>query len=313
MFGLVLALALATADPGLAALEGADARVATVAWRLQTSNAELCPVKSTIAGFAVETLGQYQPQARPAVSARIGAGRQPVVQSVVLGGIAERAGLRRGDVLTRINGWPTPRDLPLRASYEATARTQAMIDNALKSPPMMLEAHRGKSVKTLRITGVTGCASRVEIVTGTTLDARADGRNVQISGALVELTTNDDELAIVIAHELAHNILKHAPRPPDTRARGFFSVLQREQGNARLREAELAADRLGVWLFARAGYDIDAVVPFWMKLGQIAADSGSDDGKHPQWNNRIDRIAAAVAEVKSQRALGIPVLPPDRP
>lgn len=64
MFGLVLALALATADPGLAALEDADARVATVAWRLQTSNAELCPVKSILAGFAVETLGQYQPQAR---------------------------------------------------------------------------------------------------------------------------------------------------------------------------------------------------------------------------------------------------------
>jgi hypothetical protein len=315
MFGTLLALAITSASPGLAALETADARVAAIAWRLQTSNAELCSETTPLAGFTVQTLAQYQPAVRADVAARIGRGRQPSVQTVVPGGAADRAGLRPGDVVTRINGWPTPKDLPPRASYEATARTQAMIDAALKSPPLMLEIHRGKLRKTLPVTGMVGCASRVEIVTGRAFNAQADGQYVQISGSLVDFATNDDELAIVVAHELAHNILHHRARRPETEqdSRGIFAVLKLGRRDAELRNDEFEADWLGVWLLARAGYDIDAVVPFWMRLGQNAADGASSDNTYPDWSNRIDRAAAAVAEVKAQRAAGVRLVPSNLP
>jgi hypothetical protein len=313
MFGFAIALVLTIASPGLAALQDADSRVAAIAWRLQTSNAALCSETAPLAGFAIQTLAQYQPAVRVAVAAQTGLNRQPGVQSVVAGGVADRAGLKPGDVLTRINGWPTPQDLPPIASYEATARTQAMIDAALKRPPLMLEIQRRRVRKTLSITGVTGCASRVEIVTDTTINAQADGRYVQISGALVDFTANDDELATAIAHELAHNILHHpGNRDTEEASHGVFAALAKvgsKSGGGKLRQNEFEADRLAIWLVARAGYDVDAVVPFWTRLAQQSADGVLPDGTHPDWNDRIDRTAAAVAEVKRQRASGAALVP----
>jgi hypothetical protein len=300
MFGIVLALAIAAPSPELAMLKNADARVAAIAWRLQTANAPLCTETAPLAGFTIETLAQYQPSVRAVVAAQTGLGARPQVQHVVEGAPADLAGLRAGDVLTAINGVATSRDLPEQASYAATATAQAMIDTGLKAPPLVLRISRGRAVRTVRIKGVPGCASQVEIVTGESMNAHADGHYVQVMGSLVDFAANDDELATVVAHELAHNILHHPARAENEKAsRGIFARFG--DGSAELRRTEFAADRLAVWLIARAGYDLDAVVPFWTRLGQ---KSVPETGPYPDWNERTDRVAAAVAEVKAQREAG---------
>ncbi|WP_293881612.1 M48 family metallopeptidase [Sphingomonas sp.] len=309
---IALALAFAAPDPGVAALQAADARVAAIAWRLQTANAPLCSDVAPLAGFSVQTLAQYQPSVRATVVAQTGLGRQPAVQAVVSGGAGDLAGLRVGDVLIAIDGTATPADLPTRASYDVTAKTQAMIEAALKTPPLTLRLMRGKSVRTVGMTGVSGCVSRVEIVTGRIINAEADGHYVQVSGSLVDFTTNDDELATVIGHELSHNILHHRLRlDTDKVSRGIFAGFGK--GGARLRKTEYEADRLGVWLVARAGYDVDAIVPFWSRLGRRTGLGILSDGTHPSWGDRIARVAAAVAEVKAQRAKGVALIPTELP
>ncbi|MDB5713663.1 MAG: hypothetical protein JWO15_1060 [Sphingomonadales bacterium] len=305
MFGIFLAIALAAPIPELATLQDADARVAAIAWRLQTANAALCTEIAPLAGFTVETLGQYQPSVRAVVAAQTGLGARPQVRDVVKGAPADLAGLQVGDVLSAINGVATSQDLPEQASYAATATAQAMIDAGLRAPPLVLRLLRGQAVRTVRIEGVPGCASQVEIVTGENMNAQADGRYVQVSGSLVDFAANDDELATVVAHELAHNILHHPVRAENEKAsRGIFARFG--DGSAELRKTEFEADRLAVWLIARAGYDLDAVVPFWTRLGQ---KSVPETGPYPDWNERTDRVAAAVAEVKSQRATGSDLKP----
>jgi hypothetical protein len=305
---LTLALAVAADDQGLASLSAADERVAAIAWQLQTVDASLCSETAPLPGFTVQTLAQYQPSVRASVLSRHHFERRPIVQTVAVGGPANRAGLRKGDVLLEINGVATPRELPLTASYGATAKTQALIDTALAKPPLILRIMRGRLRKTMRLIGIAGCASRVEIVTEGNLNAQADGQNILITGSLVDFADNDDELATIIAHELAHNILHHKVRlDSEKTARGLFARFGRRGGQ--IRETEFDADRMAVWLLARAGYDVDRVVPFWMRLGQRAGVSDTSDGTHPGWNERIDRAAAAVVEVKAQRAAGVPLLP----
>ena len=249
-------LALAVSDPGVAALQVADARVAAIAWQLQTANAPLCSETDPLPGFTVQTLAQYQPSVRASANP-VGRPleRRPIVQAVIVGGPAGKAGLKTGDVLLAVDGSPTPRELPARASYDGTARTLAMIDAALQKPTLVLHILRGKLKRTIRLGGVIGCASKVEIVTENSLGAQADGQYVQITGSLVDFAANDDELATIIAHELAHNILHHKVRlESEKTARGLFASFGKREVN--IRRTELDADRMAVWLIARAGYDV---------------------------------------------------------
>jgi hypothetical protein len=309
MLPAFLILTLVATDPGVAALRAADARVAAIAWQLQTANAALCSETAPLPGFTVQTLAQYQPSVRASANpVRRPLERRPIVQAVIAGGPAAKAGLRSGDVLLAVDGSPTPRDLPPHASYDGTAKTQAMIDTALRKPPLGLYVLRGKRKRTIRLAGVIGCASKVEIVTDDSLAAQADGQYVQITGSLVDFATNDDELATIIAHELAHNILHHKVRiESEQTAGGLFARFGRREVN--IRRTEFDADRMAVWLIARAGYDVDAIVPLWARLGQQAGSDTPSDGSHPDWSERIDRAAAAVAELKTQRAAGVPLLP----
>jgi hypothetical protein len=309
MIPALLLLALTASDPAVAALQAADARVAAIAWQMQTANAPLCSETAPLPGFTVQTLAQYHPSVRASANP-IGRSleKRPIVQAVIADAPAGKAGLKAGDVLLAVDGSPTPRDLPARASYDGTARTLAMIDAALQKPPIALHILRGRLKRTIRLSGVIGCASKVEIVTETSLGAQADGQYVQITGSLVDFAANDDELATIIAHELAHNILHHKVRlESEKTARGLFARFGKREDS--IRRAEFDADRMAVWLIARAGYDVDAVVPLWARLGQQVGSETPSDGSHPDWSERIDRAAAAVADLKAQRAAGAALVP----
>jgi Zn-dependent protease with chaperone function len=308
MLANLLTLALIALDPGITALQSADARVGTIAYRLQTANVALCSDVEPLAGFEVQTIAQYQPDVRAAVTAQTGIGRQPNVKVIIADGAADRAGLKIGDTLTAINGTPTPDDLPVRASYASLAKAQHMIDDALKKPPIILSIIRGASEHTIEISGIPGCASRVEVATGKGLRARADGSLVQISSTLVDFAENDNELAAIVAHELSHNILHHHLRfATEKVSRGVFAGLGKN--GEELRKSEYEADRLGVWLVARAGYDITAIEPLWSRLGRHMGHTTILGSTHPDWKDRTAQVSAAVAEIRSQRAAALPLIP----
>src|SRR3546814_14345684 len=59
---------------------------------------------------------------------------------------------------------------------------------------------------------VAGCASDFRVEARDTESGAADGRLVLISAGLAAFAADDDELAAAVAHELAHNILRHRER-----------------------------------------------------------------------------------------------------
>ncbi|MBA3897251.1 MAG: M48 family metalloprotease [Sphingomonadaceae bacterium] len=309
MLLLVFALVAAGApDAGLDALRAADLRVATIGWRLQTANVALCRDVVALPGFTVQTLSQYPPGTRAAARQVLGLGGRPAVGVIVPGSPADRIGLQAGDTIAAIDGAPTSDAVAPRASYESTAKVEADVEAALAHAPAKIVVERSGARRTFALAGDKGCASRVQIVPGGKLDASADGRYVEISGGLYDFAANDDELAVAIAHELAHNILGHRARlDSEGVSRGLFAGFGKS--GAALRATEFEADRLGVWLVARAGYDVDAIVPFWTRIGAKTGAGILSDGTHPRWKDRIARAAAAVAELKAQRTAGWPLIP----
>ena len=151
-----------------------------------------------------------------------------------------------------------------------------------------------------------GCATRFQLVPSRRLNALADGRYVQVTTAITEYVADDEELAAVLAHEFAHNVLRHRARlDAQEVARGFFGNFGR---NARLiRTTETEADQLSVYLLERAGFDPEAPVRFWSRFGRRGLNFlGSPT--HPNWRRRIEMFQAEIAAIRQARSQGqVPV------
>ncbi len=116
------------------------------------------------------------------------------------------------------------------------------------------------------------------------------GRVAVYSALIVKLRLTDAELAAVMGHEISHALREHA-REKLSQAAGVNAVLGvassvigvdvtgvGSQGYELLvglpnsREMETEADRMGVELMARAGYDPAAAANVWVKIDQASND-----------------------------------------
>jgi predicted Zn-dependent protease len=124
------------------------------------------------------------------------------------------------------------------------------------------------------------------------------GKMAIYTGLIQKLNATDDEIAAVMGHEIAHALREHArervSRQMGTQmavgiAGALFGIGELGQGlgnmvadvtlnlpNSRLHETE--ADRIGVELAARAGYDPKAAIRLWEKMAK-----GSKGGQPPKW------------------------------
>ena len=289
----VLMIALAVASPQAVAirrLADQDLRVATIGYRLARASSELCPGQIAPSGLVLQDAAQYAPEDRGAAREALGLADAVTVVGVVKGSAAEAAELRDGARIVAVGGAPVDASVA-HDGYARVAQAEDALERALRGGDAVVTGRLQDRTVTVRLHPQPGCSSRFQIVPGRALNAKADGRYIQIDGAMVDFAGTDADLAVVIAHELAHNVLRHKAL------------------HMRSQEAEYQADRLGVWLMARAGYDVSAVVPFWTRLGQRTGLGILSDGSHPRWRARVAAVAAAVKAVKAQQAAHQPLIP----
>jgi predicted Zn-dependent protease len=117
-----------------------------------------------------------------------------------------------------------------------------------------------------------GCYGNVRLARSTQVNAFASGSTVIMTTALLDFLKSDDELAVVLGHEMSHNILKH-PDLLDEQGVPGKGILRGIGKNAsRVWKTEEEADRFGIKLVWRAGYDVNAAIPFWRRyLGRYDA------------------------------------------
>ena len=142
------------------------------------------------------------------------------------------------------------------------------------------------------------------------------GKIAVYSGLLDTLKLTDDEVAIVLAHEIAHALREHArERMAKSELTNLgVSLLGQKFGNGNYnslfqaggalltlkfsRSDETDADIVGLELSSRAGYDPRAGITLWRKM--TAGSKGAPPqwlSTHPSGNNREKEIQQHLPEV----------------
>jgi predicted Zn-dependent protease len=149
------------------------------------------------------------------------------------------------------------------------------------------------------------------------------GKIAVYSGLIDRLKITDEELAAVMGHEIAHALREHARermgRQQATNAGAAvigvgveiltgvrMGGLTNTFGQAffvlpNSRENEQEADRIGVELAARAGYDPRAAITLWEKMAKVGG------GAPPQWLSTHPSHATRISDLKDYSARVLPL------
>ncbi|MBK6005484.1 M48 family metallopeptidase [Ramlibacter ginsenosidimutans] len=145
------------------------------------------------------------------------------------------------------------------------------------------------------------------------------GKIAVFTGLLQQLQVTDDELAMVLGHEMAHALREHArERIAKTQGTGALLSLGAQLfglgqlGNVAAdigtqllslkysRDDETEADLVGLELGARAGFNPEAAVSLWEKMDRAAGAGGGMAflSTHPSGPDRMRRLKENIPRVE---------------
>lgn len=299
----------------LEALQQADQRVADIGWRLLASSVDLCPMRSDALGITLHNLAQYAPEVRrTAQQAFAFSGGLPSVLSVAKNSPAAMAGVKPNDILVRIGSnslsaiGPTPPAPAAAASYAAIDRAMRLLEELPGGQGVELALLRGGEELTVMLRPQTICRSRIELAPSNAGNANANGEVAQISSRLAVLLAKDDELALVLGHEVAHNQLGHPGRIASEKLMSGLLPGLGPKGK-QLRDMERSADRFGLLMAARAGFDYRIAPSFWERFTRRSGLGSIWATTHPNAKNRREHLATVVTEIDQGKCAPSPIDP----
>lgn len=310
---------VATAPPtprvtaGLESYMQQRARVERVGFRLRHAAAPACAKTNESKaelGLIVWSLANFSnDEDRAHLQSAFALTNAVTVALAVADAPASRAGLKAGDVLTHVDG------VPLGDGKGATERFIQVSNAAAQRGPVRITLASGRTVIAQP---QTVCEFPTLLVRSPEINAAADGRVLAITSGLFELTRNDDELALILGHELAHNTLGHLKAAETKEKPGsLLDAFVRATIGAAVAKAvtrpysienEKEADYVGLYLMARAGYDITAAESFWRRLNDTTRAT-SVNLTHPSGEARLQALQTAIAEIKAKQKAKKPLEP----
>ncbi len=130
------------------------------------------------------------------------------------------------------------------------------------------------------------------------------GGKVVVFTGLLHVTANDDQLAAVLGHEVAHALAHHASERlarQDREGGGLLAALREKKYD---REQESEADHIGVFLMTFAGYDPRQAVAFWQHMKQLGDQQRRPPeilSDHPSDEKRIEQLQAWVPKAEAAK------------
>ena len=307
----VMSPKVAAAAEALTRMASMQDRLYKVAAPLLINNAELCKTQArNLLGFTARNRYWYPGEYNEAAQVAFGMGERLQVTGVLAGSGAARAGLKRGDELISASG----KTLPTGPS--ASSSVGAVFGPLVASRAnLAMVIERDQKERQLSIPITRACGFVIELGNADNINSYADGQRVMVTRGMLHFAQSDEELAVLLAKGMAHNILGHATLTRSNSTIGSVidnlanvrpdtSMLIGSAGiKAMPAELDIAADNLSLYLLARAGYSVDAAAPFWKRLAANypATVLNSYVANHPGNAARLAAIDKSVAEIKAKQ------------
>lgn len=291
------------------------------------SAVSMCPDKRRYTtGAWFWTRDVFPEHLQDAAANKYGASDLIQVGLVRAGSPAALAGLMLGDVPVRVDDWAVPTgDGAFKVFIDH-------LDERLQQPtPLVFSVRRGQApLLQLSVVPKQICDYRLVVEPSDDKNAYADGERVVVFKGMMEFLRTDEELATVVAHEVAHNAMGHvaaqntnavvgglfglvldvAAAAAGVNTQGGFAKLGAQVGAGTYSVGfEQEADYVGLYLMARAGYDETKAPNLWRRMAVLNPQAIQHRTSHPTTPERFVALEQSVAQIEQKRRAKLPLDP----
>jgi len=350
-------IAAGTVDAQRATIEAyleRSQRIDDIAWPILVANADLCwerrkesfglvlgNAKSIVE--AVDGLTEAQVRA-------VGYDDMPVVLRVPAGSPAGRAGVKAGARPVRVGDDDINGSMDKLVStinvykslQEKASRADGDLDSIAKPLRITFEQDGARFETALSLETV--CDIGVDTRETNAINASASGSRVQINRGLLNYYPDDNDVAVIVGHEIAHVLGRHVPKqrrnsmvslypvwgvPAQLGASLFdtmfggalerFAGVETPPGQAGMtrlnnrvlgtRDFEQEADYIGLYIASRGGVDISEAERVFDGFAKISPRSTYGTRSHPVTPQRVLAVKATREEIEAKQATGEELIP----
>lgn len=296
-------------------------RIMRVGYPILEKNAPLCEATQDgqryHLGIHISTASFIKNIPDVASNTRIDA--MPSIVYITPGSPADKAGLKPMDVITHVND--TALD---KSSLTSNLKEYLNLLNEDKeSEKVKITVSRNGTVFSKTLQKKKICPYLLLTEVSTEVNAYADGNSIYITTAIEGLADKDQELALVIGHEMAHNTMQHINKKTTNAVLGSLAdvsigiltgvqsdLFTQVGASAYTQSFESEADYFGIYYTARAGYDISQAPELWRKMATRSPRSIHLQGStHPSSAKRYLALKAAAEEIATKKQSGKEIIP----
>ena len=299
-------------DPVLDGLLLRQERIYRIAAPLIIKNAVLCRTQARpLLGFTAKNQYSYPHELTAAARQNLGLDERLQVMQILDGSGAIRAGLKRGDILQTIQ------DLAIPTGPQAEPETARMLSPILKNlSEINITVIRQNQPITVNVPLTLACAFAIDVGNAQHVNAYADGRRILLTRGLLDSFAADEDVAVIIAREIAHNVLQHAKQLQQMATLSMVidnlllfkpdQIAANSSNGIKITPEKMdqEADRLALFILARAGYDIATFTRVMQKLAQTPNSSQALTylTLHPWTEGRQSVIQATIKEIRQKQS-----------
>ena len=304
--------------------------VKSIGYRINSSNADICNKTDFNSGITYANENVIGLKIVKYFPSKLNLGSKVSIIDIVENSPADKAGLSVGDIILEVYDYKFPE------GKNALKKISKNFNDFEEKEVKKIKIDRNGEILTFDINQKKICNYPVIFTQDKIVNAYADGKSIIMTQGMVDYVKDDNEIALVIAHELAHNDRGHLDAVKkntlimgsigfildlmtiyysggtaggDAQNTEMWAKIGRQAYSV---EFEKDADYGGVYYAYRAGYDISNVKNFWERIGSENPKQIAISSTHPATAERYLQIEKTVEEINKKKIDGVDLVPNEK-